>query len=248
MSQARAHDVTQGLTPDALIELYQLDTTALTALNGVPGLGTVYHWTPGVIGANPVTLAGVQYAPMQIEGTGWDWNGQGKLPQPSLRITNIGGLAAALVIEFGNLLGAEVTRTLIFKRFLDGQSEADPTAAFFPERYTINRKSAHTKSAIEFELRAQFDAQGVMLPRRQVIRNSCSLLYRAWNPVTSSYVPGTCPWVGGQYYKADGSVTYDPAADSCGKKLSDCLLRFKNTSASPALPFAGFPGVGITPQ
>ena len=250
----RQHQIAQSLTPDALVELYELDTTALTNLNGVTGTGSVYHWCPGTIGASPVVMAGVTYVPLPIEASGFDWNGQGKLPQPKLRITNVGGVAAALVIEFNDLLGAEVTRTTVFQRFLDGQSEADPSATFAPESYTVNRKSSHTRSAIEFELRATFDAQGVMLPKRQVIRNTCLQTYRAWNASTGSFIPGSCPWVGnvggyGQpYFKLDGTGTSDPAKDVCGKKLSDCLARFGTFTSNPALPFGGFPGVGITPQ
>lgn len=254
MPTSRSHQIAQSLSTDAMVELYQLDTTALTNLNGVSGTGSVYHWTPGTVGGAAVSLAGVSYVPLSIEGSGFDWNGQGKLPTPTLRITNIGGIAAALVIEFGDLLGAQVTRQLIFERFLDGQAEADPTAAFIPESYRVDRKASQTKAAIEFELRSTFDAQGVMLPRRQAIRNSCPLTYRAWNPATSAFIPGTCPWVGntsgfGQpYFKLDGTSTNDPTLDLCAKKLTDCLARFSTITANPALPFGGFPGVGITPQ
>jgi phage-related protein len=41
---------------------------------------------------------------------------------------------------------------------------------------------------------------------------------------------------------AAGNPTADPAQDVCGKRLSDCALRFP----SPALMnFGGFPGCGI---
>lgn len=50
----------------------------------------------------------------------------------------------------------------------------------------------------------------------------------------------TCPYAGDRYYNADGVRVADPRADTCGKSLSDCRLRFGNHGI---LPTRAFPGV-----
>lgn len=232
----------QQPSTDPLVELYELDTTPLNAVYGNSSPGTVYLWTPGSIGGQVVSFGGAHYQPMPIEGVGWEWNGQGKLPQPKLQISNVGNLAAALVIAYGDLVGCQVTRLRVFASCLDGQPNADSSAYFEPDIFTINRKSGHTKTYVEFELRASFDAQGLLLPRRQIIKDTCGQSYRQWNG--SSFVYGTCPYTGGNFFAIDDSATGDPAKDVCSKRLTGCIARFGPTAA---LPFGGFPGVGSAP-
>jgi lambda family phage minor tail protein L len=312
----------QKLETDPLVELWELDTTALTNVLGVLGTGAVYRWTPGQLNyrqtgvcgpgslttalvldrvvtyansalnytmqvdlgggqfsdpilvagwavANGVSLAGlvtplpsapaagatwllesvgtvkmggVVYNPMPIELSAMEWSGQGKLPRPTLRISNIGGLITALVAEFGDIVGATVTRRMTFKSFLDGEATPDPSALFEPDIFTVDRKSAHNKTYIEFELAPAMDQQGIALPKRLVLRDSCDHTYRQWTTIGGGghFVYGTCPYTDeSRWYKADGTSALQPQDDLCGKRLADCLLRFRN---GEWLPFRGFPG------
>ena len=237
-----AATVAQSLSADALIELYELDTSPLTNIYGVAGTGTVYHWTPGTLGNASVYYGGVEYTPLPIAGTGFEWNGQGKLPVPQLQISNLGGFAAALVIEFGDMLGAQVTRTRVFQRFLDGQPGADPSAYFEPDIFVVNRKTGHDKTSITFELRAKMDAQGLQIPRRQVIQNTCTHNYRQWK--NGAFIYGSCPYAAQIYYNAANVSQTDPSLDVCGKQFLSCITRF----GTAPLPTRAFPGVGITPS
>jgi len=233
--------IAQAAYSDALIELYELDTTPLTAVYGVADAGAaVYCWTPGTIGDAAVYYGGVEYVPLPIEGSQFEWNGQGKLPVPQIAISNIGNLVSALVLQFSDCLGAQVTRYRVFQRFLDGQPDADPSAYFEPDIYIVNRKVSQTKTAVTFELRALMDAQGVQLPRRQVICNTCTHTYRVWT--SNGFVYGSCPYTGSAYFDLAGNST-DSIGDVCGKQYRDCVLRF---NAAP-LPTRAFPGVAITP-
>jgi lambda family phage minor tail protein L len=324
----------QSIDADALVELWEIDTTTLTNIYGVVGTGNIYRWTPGVLNyrmqgvlaqnstttsvilerslgfpnpalnytlqveqtispelfsppiaivgldsttgigghtvsvldlATPLPQApvagmnylietsgtvkfnGIEYKPAPIQVSDMEWSGQGKLPRPRLRMSNIGGFVTALIVQFGDIVGAQVTRYQTFKTFLDGEATPDGSAIFEPDIFVIDRKSAHNKNYVEFELAALLDQQGIRLPRRLVARDYCGHTYRQYNPVTGSFVQGTCPYSDTRYYKADGSAGLTLADDVCGKHLSDCLLRFPPTSNLPTgqqrLPFYGFPGV-----
>lgn len=237
MSTAHIQE-SQKLAPDALVELFSLDTTLLTNIYGQPGQGDVLNFVAGTLNSAIVVFNGVSYQPIPIQASGFEWTGQGKLPQPRLKIAAIGGLAAALTYQFGDLLGAQVTRWRTFAKFLDGQPQADPTAVFEPDIFRIDRKSAQTKAYVEFELAAAFDQQGVRLPRRQVLRDACSNTYRVFSGGQIHY--GTCPYAGNTTFNAFDQVVQGIENDQCSHKLTGCLARFGPVAP---LPFAGFPGV-----
>ena len=228
----------QLLAADALVELYSLDTTMLSNIYGVPGQGDVLYFCSGTLGDAPVAFAGTQYAPMPIEASGFEWNGQGKLPRPKLKVANLSGLVGGLTYQFNDLLGAELTRLRTFRKFLDGQPEADPTAVFEPDVFRLDRKSHQSKQYVEFELAAAFDQQGVRLPKRQVLRDACSFTYRVYSAGSFHY--GTCPYTAAPMFDVADNATTDPTADKCSHRITGCLARYGKTTP---LPFAGFPGV-----
>lgn len=240
MSTAHIQEA-QKLAPDALVELYSLDTTMLTNIYGQPGQGDVLNFCSGTLNQAPVRFNGVSYQPMPIEGTGFEWNGQGKLPMPKLKIASLSGLAAGLTYQYSDLLGAQVTRLRTFARFLDGQPDADPTAVFEPDIFRIDRKSAQNKAYVEFELAAIFDQQGVRLPKRQALRDACSYTYRVYSQGQVHY--GTCPYAGFSAFDAFDNPVPDVTTDACSHRLSGCLLRY---GPNAALPFSGFPGIAQT--
>lgn len=108
---------------------------------------------------------------------------------------------------------------------------ADATAEFPDDVYFIDRKSSETVDAVEFELAASFDLQGVMLPRRQIVQNVCTWQYRGTE----------CGYTGTNYYNANDQPT-TAANDFCSKRLSSCKIRFGQYQP---LPFGGFPAAGL---
>lgn len=217
-----------------LISLYKLDATNL-------GAPAPEYWTPGPLNGQSAKFQGVTYTSLPIEVTGFEWTTQGTLPRPKLRLSNIsaglGGYATALVVAYGDLVGATLTRLRTFEMFLDDKPMADPTAYFEPDVFVVNRKAKHTKTDIEFELASIIDQQGRMLPGRQVIRDTCMRTYRSWNG--TSFVAGQCPYAGSSYFDANGNSVSSPAQDDCGRRLSDCIDRF---GANTPLPTWAFPG------
>src|SRR5262245_49539794 len=111
----------QGLSLDALVDLYDLDTSPIG--------GSVYRFSPCLYNdGTSIVWNGNTYTPIDCEATGFEWNGQGALPRPTIKFTNVNRTFTSLVLQFDDMLGCQVTRTRTFMRFLDGQSEADPTA------------------------------------------------------------------------------------------------------------------------
>lgn len=216
----------------AVITLFDLDASALG--------GDVLHFTTSAYDTSAIQWRGNTYSPMPVEADGWEWGGD-SLPTPKLRVANVNSVIGAMVIAYGDLLGATVTRWKTFDRFLDGQPDADPDFYIQKDVYRIERKSSHNRRAIEWELAAAMDHAGRKIPGRQVLR-TCGWRYRRWDATTESFVYppiNSCSYTGDVYLTA-GGITTTSDKDACGKHLSDCVARFGTTAE---LPFGGFPGV-----
>ncbi|MCG5242344.1 phage minor tail protein L [Azospirillum doebereinerae] len=221
----------QSLSPSAYVTLFQLDALALG--------GAVYAFTQSAAEGGPLVFGGVTYTPVDIEAEGFEWTGSGPLPRPKIRITNVNRAFSALVGAYGDLLGAQLTRIRTFRRFLDDQPDADPSAHFPLDIYRFDRKSVQNKVFVEWELAAAIDQQNRMLPGRQLLRDNCDRSYRRWTGSGFDYSQATCPYSGAACFNAFNEPTGNPAEDMCSQFLSGCRKRF---GAEP-LPFGGFPGV-----
>jgi len=220
-----------------LVVLFDLDLAPLG--------GEVLRFTNNVdAGGATVQWRGHIYVPAEFEADGFEWSGKGALPRPRLRVSNVNRVFSAAIVEFADLLGARVTRWRTFERYLDNGAEPDPDAHLQPDIYVVERKLAQNKVFVEFELAAAMDQQGRKLPGRQVLRGYCGHRYRRWDAAEGSfdYQQATCPYAEAAMFDRQGNVTADPAADACGKRLSDCRLRF----GAAALPTLAFPGVART--
>jgi hypothetical protein len=147
---------------------------------------------------------------------------------------------------------------------------SDPTAFFADDVFFIDRKVSETKLVIEFELAPAWDVEGIRLPKREIIQNTCLWQYR----------DGNCPYNGTKYYNkedepienivVDGETT-NLSSDVCAKRLKSCELRFAEAETTyttkstcevegfywndielscwdlnkAELPYGGFPGVGL---
>lgn len=217
----------QKLDPGAMVELFVLDLT--------PCGGPVKYFHAGTNELrSSVVWQGNTFEPWAIQAKGFDRSTTGQLPRPTLSASNVAGVIGALARDYGDLLGAVVTRKRTFVRYLDavnfaaGNPTADPTPEFVDAFY-VEQKSAENKNIIEFTLAAQMDLPNVMLPLR-VVTTMCGWKYRG----------AQCTYSGGPVADANDVATSDPSKDSCGKRLSSCKLRF-----SGVLPFGGFPAADL---
>jgi lambda family phage minor tail protein L len=224
------------LAPSAIIELFQLELVPV-----LHDSSDIYYFHAGVNAAvsGNIVFAGDTYVRLPIEVTGFEFSSSGSLPRPTLTVSNLGGELSAVLLEVnsftpGNDLGgAIVTRIRTLKKYLDGEPTSDPFATGPQEIWYIDRKSAETRDAVQWELASKFDLAGIFLPKRQLIANVCQWQYRS----------AECSYTGSNYFDINNNVVATQALDRCGKRLSSCKLRFGDTNP---LPFGSFPGAGLT--
>jgi len=227
----------QNLNPGAMVDLFELDSSMLTG-------GSVDYFHSGVNAlGNDVTWQGNLYTRYPIIASGFERNGQGSLPRPKVQVANVSGLIGALVHSMDDLIGAKLTRRRTFVKYLDAVNfpggvnpTADPNMHFPDEIYFVDRKSSQDKIFVEFELASIFDLPGLMLPRGQIIQNTCR-----WLSI-GGYRGPFCGYAGAAVADENDVATTDINKDKCGGRLVSCSLRFPQPQP---MPFGGFPAAGL---
>ena len=224
-----------ALAPSAIIELFelQLDST-------LHGSSDVYRFHAGSNAAvtGNIVWNGNAYTRMPVIADGFEMRSTGALPQPTITIANLDGnmttvLALVNQTTAGNdLTGATVKRIRTLKRYIDGESSADPNAKFPDEIWRISRKATETRDIVTFELSSAFDLVGQKIPKRQIVANTCQWIYRS----------AECGYSGSNYFDVNGNSVSALADDVCGKRIASCKLRFGENGE---LPFGSFPGAGL---
>src|ERR1041385_6598300 len=102
----------QKLSPSAVIELFELDATALG------GDLLRFHAGTNQLRQNLV-WNGNTYSRFPIEATGFEYNGQGQFPRPKIRVSNILSAITAILLTTNDLIGAKLTRKRTLVKFLD---------------------------------------------------------------------------------------------------------------------------------
>ena len=232
-----------SLAPNTIIELFELRLNST-----LHGSSDVYRWHNGVNAAvtGDIVWGGESYLRQPIMADGFEYKaGEGTLARPVLTVGNTEKVASGSyvsVAEISALLllvnettagndlgGAEVRRIRTLKKFLDGESGADPYAQFPTELWYIDRKTSENRAQVSFELASKFDLPGTTVPKRQIVASVCQWAYRS----------SQCSYTGSNYFDANDNAVSGAANDVCGKRLTSCKKRFSGT-----LPFGGFPGAG----
>ena len=206
MTSSAIHAEIQKLAPSAVIELFVLDLSLF-------GQGMVYFHAGTNALQQRVVWQGKAYDAFPIQVEGFEFNGNGQIPRPKLKVANITGAITALVLTYQDLVGAKITRKRTLAKYLDAVNfpggvnpTADPSAEFADDMYYIDRKSRETRDVIEFELAASFDLEGVNLPRRQIVQNVCPWRYRS----------SECGYTGTSYFDANDQRVTASSQDICG--------------------------------
>ena len=223
------------LAPDAIIELFELHYD-----NTLHGSTDILRWHAGSNAdvTGNITWNGNDYARLPVQAEGFEYTNTGTLPRPTLAVANLNGAVTALLLGVnlttpGNdLTGAKVKRIRTLKKFLDGESAADPYATFPVEEWFIDRKANESRDVVSFELASKFDLSNKQLPNRQVVANICQWQYRS----------SECSYTGSNYFDVNNNSVSTLAQDACGKRLSSCKKRFGENGE---LPFGSFPGAGL---
>lgn len=190
----------QGLesSPSSLLTLITLDSRFISVN------GDLYRFHPGVNGLyQPVIWGGQTYTPFPIELSEMQIPGQGTLPRPKLRASNINGFVSAFLRTQGDMVGAKVTIDRVYARYLPHANfergvnpfgTPDPDAAYESQIYWINMKTAETMELVEWELSSSFEVDGIRLPRRRMNAIICDAIYRDGETCGYTGIPITDPY------------------------------------------------------
>lgn len=223
----------QKYDQDAIITFCTIDATPIGG-----GVFAFTHTRNGQI-----KFGGITYQPLDFETDGFEVRNDGEPATPTLSISTQNNFIPAFIRQYGNGLGAIFTRLRTYRRFLDDGADPDSNQMFPPEVYYIERKSRDDRKTgvLEWELSSILDQEGMMFPVRQVVRGYCDFRYRRWNQARNDWDYGDCPYDGSRMFDVNGNTVTDPKKDACGKKHSDCRVRFGQNAT---LPYRGFPGMG----
>jgi lambda family phage minor tail protein L len=213
----------QAIAPSAVIELFELEINAAQH-----GANETYRFHAGTNLNNNdnVVWNSNGYLRSPVEADGFEYSGNGQLPRPKIRVSNILSTITALLLTLPDgLEGAKFTRIRTLARYIDAVNfpggvspySPDPTAEFPREIYYVDRKVIENRDIVEFELASAFDLIGVRAPKRQCIANICQWVYKSTE----------CSYSGG--------------LPTCLKTLTDCKAHFGNLAE---LPFGSYPGIG----
>ncbi len=211
--------------PSALLDLYELDSRYIS----VNGARYLFH--PGVNGLyQNVIWNNETYTAFPLEIDEFAINGQGTAVRPKLRCSNINGFISAFLLGQGDLVGAKVTRTRVFARYLphanfpNGKNPfgtPDPTAAYEPDVFYVNRKVTENPQIVELEITSPIELDNVQLPSRPMLATVCTFRFRDGETCGYSGIPVsdrfgksfTDAVVNGGYgYTLNPRGTWDPSA------------------------------------
>ncbi len=224
----------QQLTQEPRVVMFEIDARAKG--------GGLLRFTPAVAGQSwQVQWGGNIYTRMAIKAEGFDWNGTGTAPRPTLSLVAEDLVFLSFVITSSDLVGCPVRRIQTYRKYLDDGDQADPNKVFPIDHYVVNRKTREMRKQLSFELATPLDQEGKKLPACTVIRDTCRNTFRYWANGRWNYDGVTCPYAGAAMYEPNGTPTTDPTKARCGKRLVDCKTHFGEDAV---LPMFAFPGVG----
>lgn len=225
----------QKLTREPKIYLFEIDIRKT-------GQDAVLRFTSTLLPeGGPVQFGGNIYQSLSIKADGFEYNGTGTAPRPTLTLFAKDLAFLSLVVNSRDLVGCPVRRLRTYRKYLDDGTSPNPTAHYPEDNFRIERKSKQLRKELTFELSSPLDQQGKKIPAKQVLRDTCQNRFRYWANGQWNYDGVTCPYAGEAMYDQKGQPTSDPLKAKCGKRGSDCEAHF---GVGAVLPMFAFPGVG----
>jgi phage-related protein len=253
----------QGINPTAIIELFQLELNA-----DQHGVNQTYYFHNGTRqnSGNNLVFGGTTYIALPIEADGFAYSGQGSLPRPTLRVSNILSTITALLATLPNgLEGAKVTRLRTLARYIDDENFLTKTEFITTQNnYVLTTQDGRALGVILEEGNpygtpdptALFPIEVYYVDRKSTEnRNLVEFELASKFDLAGIRAPkrqciSRCQWVyrsaecgytGTNYFDANDNPVVNTSEDVCGKKQSSCEARFGENNE---LPFGGYPGIG----
>jgi len=237
----------QEIAPGAIIELFQLELN--TAQHGTNEVFRFHAGTNLNNNAN-VYWAGEEYLAFPIEADGFDYSGNGQLPRPKIRVSNILNTITALILTLPDgLEGAKVTRIRTLARYIDSTNFPGTVALLAQDGSELITQGGGLISAEATnpfgtpDPTAEFPREIYYVDRktvenRDVVEFELAAAFdlAGISAPKRKCVANICQWV----YKST-ECGYSGGLPTCLKTLTDCKAHF---GATAELPFGSFPGIG----
>jgi phage-related protein len=249
----------QTPAPSAIIELFEL-----RLVPEIHGSSDIYRFHAGtnLVGNGEVVWKGQSYLRFPVEAEGFEYDGQGQLPRPKIRVSNLLGSITAIILSMpAGLEGAKVVRLRTLAKYLDAANYPSPGYLLYEDDdnlltenddlFSLEPVNANEDSTAEFPQEIFFVDRKTAENRNAVEFELVSAFDLAGirapkrqciaNVCQWVYRSAECSYTGTNYFNANDEVVTTSGQDVCGKRLSSCQVRFGQTAA---LPFGSFPGVG----
>lgn len=135
-----------------------------------------------------------EYTAIPLYFSGYDQKSEGAYSRPTVTIANVlSTFKNAIQISNNDLVGKKLTRRkTLAKHLATGNVNTGGTAPIeMPiQVFTIDRVESESAQSVTFELTSGFDLQGITVPNRYILANTCTWLYQG---VQRSSLGG-CTW------------------------------------------------------
>jgi phage-related protein len=250
----------QAIAPGALIELFQLELNVAQH-----GVAETYYFHAGTNADDYSELVwdGQPYMALPIEVEGFEYSGQGTLPRPKMRISNLMGTITALILTLPEgLEGAKFTRIRTLGRFLDAANfrsdeyllTEDSFALMYENDTFIYQEVGNPYGTPDplaiFPLEVYFVDRKSAENRDVVEFELASAFDMAYVRAPKRQCITRCQWVyrsaecsytGTNYFNVSDAPVGNASEDVCGKRVDSCKARFGQNAE---LPHGGFVGIG----
>ena len=237
----------QEVAPGAIIELFELQLN--TAQHGTNDLYR-FHAGTSLNNNNSVYWGGNEYIPFPIEAEGFEYSGNGQLPRPKIRVSNILSTITALLLTLPDgLEGAKVIRIRTLARYLDADNFPSINPLVTQSGFSLTTQGGDVLStqqidpSITPDPTAEFPREIYTIDRktvenRDVVEFELAAAFdlAGVSAPKRQCIANICQWV----YKST-ECGYTGALPTCLKTLTDCKAHFGSTAE---LPFGSFPGIG----
>ena len=236
----------QEIAPGAVIELFELELN--TAQHGTNEIYR-FHAGSSLHNNDEVVWNGNSYLRFPVEADGFEYSGNGQLPRPKVRVSNILSTITALLLTLPDgLEGAKFTRIRTLGRYLDAEN-FPPTDALLTEDgfdllyedgssiYLEASTNPTADPTAEFP-REVYYVDRKVVETRDVVEFELAAAFdlAGVSAPKRQCIANICQWV----YKST-ECGYTGELPTCDKTLDACKAHF-GTYAE--LPFGSFPGIG----
>ena len=260
MTNAAITDAIQEIAPGALIELFQLELNVTQH-----GVAETYYFHAGTnLNSNGDLIWNAQpYMALPIEVEGFEYSGQGTLPRPKLRISNILGTITTLILTLPEgLEGAKLTRIRTLARFIDTANFASADYLLAEDGFVllyeddtfiyqeVDNPFGTPDPTAEFPREIYFVDRKSAENRDVVEFELASAFDMAGIRAPKRQCITRCQWVyrsaecsytGTNYFNASDAPVGNASEDVCGKRVDSCKARFGQNAE---LPHGGYVGIG----